>query len=253
MERILDEMDRIGMHPPTLVVEVVPFHLLNVNPWYNIDLYQLLGWSDIPEHLVEITRAGQFGRLLTSRLLPLMIHRDAVLKELWSPTLYVRASERRPVPCIDDAALARLLKGQDDSQEDVERGRKELESYARQYRRHRIGGTSKAAFERVLTRCARQGTRVILVGAPLSSAHREALAPVDAAYRKYMDEIQARFGVSFVDCRAALPDSLFADHHHLKRLEGTVVFSRYLARAILTPFLRDDSWPIRLANRERAQ
>ncbi|HEX3316123.1 MAG TPA: hypothetical protein VHR72_14595 [Gemmataceae bacterium] len=253
MEKILDEMDRIDMHPPTLVVEMVPFHLLDCNAWYNIDLYQVLTWSDIPEHLTEVVRSGQFGRLVASRLLPLVIHSDAILKNLCSPSLYVRETERCPVPIIDDADMARRMDPSGDTPADVERGHKGLESFARQYRRQTIGGTSKAAFERILTRCARHGTRVLLVGAPVTSAHREARAPIEDAYRKYMESVQARFGVSFVDCGAALPDALFADHHHLKRLAGTVVFSRYLAREVLAPWLDGRSPSIRLVSENLAR
>ena len=251
MERVLDEMDRLDMHPPTLVIEMVPFHLLDHNCWYNIQLYQLLTWSDIPRHLAEETRGGQFGRLVVSRTLPLFIHRAAILKDLLSTTLYASPAENNPVPNLEDADLARLLDPNRDTTADAERGRRELESYARNYRRRGIGGTSKATFERILTRCARNGSRVILVGAPLSSAHREALAPVEVAYRKYMERIQSRFGVSFVDCRAAMPDTLFADHHHLKRLEGTVAFSRVLSREVLTPLLLDPTGQARLVHHER--
>jgi hypothetical protein len=251
MERVLDEMDRIGMHPPTVVVEVVPFHLLDVNPWYNVHLYQILTWADLGEHLAELTRGGQFGRMLGARLTPLVIHRYAILKNLLTPTLHAKASERCPVPQIDDAELARLLEPTPNTPDEIEQARSDLEVVARHYRRRRIGGTSTASLERILTRFARHGTRVILVGAPLSSAHREALAPVDAAYCRYMERIQARFGVSFVDCRAALPDALFEDHHHLKRLEGTIVFSRYLAREVLMPLLEDASPPANLVTLER--
>jgi hypothetical protein len=238
MERILDEMDRLDMHPPTLVVEMLPFHLLDRNCWYNIQLYQLLTWKDIPRHLTEEVQSGQFGRLLISRMLPLFIHRDALLKDVLAPTLYASPLENCPVPVLDDAGMARLLDPSRDTPADIERGRKELEAYERNYRRRAIGGTSKATFEKILTRCARHGTRVLLVGPPLSSAHREALAPIEGAFHKYMDQIHGRFDVEFVDCRSVMPDSLFVDHHHLKRLEGTVVFSRYLAREVLGPWLQ---------------
>ncbi len=71
--------------------------------------------------------------------------------------------------------------------------------------------------------------------------------------RDYLDGVSKRYGVTFVDCRAALPDTLFADHHHLKQLEGKIVFSRYLARDVLAPLLRRSSPPIRLVKRERTR
>jgi hypothetical protein len=263
MERYLDEMDRSGMHPPTLVLETVPLNLLSVSPWYYFHLHQWITWSDVPDHLCEAIRSGHFGRLMLTRLVPLYVHRHGICRSVRDVVLAMPAEThaadepmRLIAPAsalaIDDAEMARLLDPSRVTAQDVERGRDGIASHTRQFKNGHIGGgRSTAALERILERCARNGTHVILVCPPLSSAHREACAPVDAEFREYMDRIQVRYGATFVDCRAALPDSLFADHHHLICGSGTVVFSRYLAREVLTPLLREASPPVRLVHQER--
>ena len=257
MEKVLAEMDRIGLYPPTLVVETAPINLLRFNPWYDLHVRQWITWSDLPEHGWELVCDGQFGRLVLARTMPLLVHRYAILKHLCHPPDDADLADPMPpanesTDLMDDAEMTRLLDPRRVTEQDVERGRDGLDTFARHYRRYPFGGgKASAALERILARCAQQGTRVILVGAPLSSTHREASAPVDAAYRECMDDYQARYGVTFVDCQAALPDSLFFDHHHLTQPEGKFVFSRYLAREVLGPCLDGHSPPTRLVNRTK--
>jgi hypothetical protein len=51
-----------------------------------------------------------------------------------------------------------------------------------------------------------------------------------------MHRMEAAYGCSFHDCRASLPDNLFFDHHHVE-CAGTMVFSRLIAKEILTPMI----------------
>src|SRR5262249_16382343 len=151
---------------------------------------------------------------------------------------------------------AHLLNPARVTEKDHVRGCEGLHAVARHYRRFgKIGGKSGAALERILDRCGRKGTRVILIGPALSRAHRESLAPVQEAYLGYIRDLQSRYGVAFVDCSALLPDSLMKDHHHLKVPEGVMAFTHCLSHDLLPPLLKsspEPSTPIRLVNRERA-
>ena len=257
MEKILDEMDRLGIQPPTLLIEVTPFNLLRVNGWYALHLYRWMTWSDIPEHFHDLTMTGDFGRMVTSRTMPLWIHRYHILKTFWGPPVGgglddIADDEEIPADYVHEADIAKLLDPSRVTPDDIVRCADGLGGVERHYRRFpEIGGRAAATLERILTRCAQKGTRVILVSAPLSSAHRQASAPSEEAYFKYMHGLETKFGTPFVNCHSLLPDTLLRDHHHLKLPEGGMVLTRYLSHEYLPPLLKGSSPPIRFVNRER--
>ena len=68
--------------------------------------------------------------------------------------------------------------------------------------------------------------------------HRAKYNPViQGQYEECIKRVRDRYGVTYVECRADLPDHLFCDVFHALP-EGGVVFSCRFAREVLVPFWR---------------
>ena len=116
----------------------------------------------------------------------------------------------------------------------------------RTLRDYEVGGyASVRALERILETCGLMGRKrdsrrfAALVHLPRDSHRRRSMSRIAG----YSDGVAERFGVPFVECRASLPDSLMGDIHHVRMPEGTIVFTRCLARDVLGPWLRGRSTP----------
>ena len=248
------EMRKCGIRPRAVVLEMVPYSLLRVNGWYPTHVARQFELVDLPEYGLELTRSGNLGRFLLARTMPLYIHRYLTVKKLVSPAKIPEREPDGPRNPMTDDEMARLLHPIAAPSKEFRRidgiGAKEME---RAFRNYAVGGASVRAIERILDVCAKDGTRVIVVGSPLSSGYRKAITPdIDDRYRGCLDGFSERFGIPFVDCRAVLPDTLMADIHHVRWPEGAIVFSRYLGREVLGPWLEGRSPPIRLVGHEKS-
>jgi hypothetical protein len=230
MERIVRELRDEGRVPPILLMEVNPISVAWGNRWHDVFINRQLGWTDLPEHAPEFVQTGQFGRFCMARFLPLYVYRRTLLDRLWGTWTgpsWVEAKDE-----LSDEKMKKIL-ATPITEAETAHSAIGVDGVHRDLRTYEIGGSNTRALERMLTECRSLGVHVVLVGSPLSSAHRREIRPeIDAAYREYLASITARFGVPFVDCHKALPDSLFLDHHHTKPLGGQI-FSRLLVDRLL--------------------
>ena len=239
-ERIVQQLRDEHRMPPVLILEVAPISVRWGDRWYDTYISRLLRWQDLPEHALEILRTGQLGRCCIERLIPLYAHRRTILDLLCG---------RQNVPYdldatepLDEATMSRIL-ATPPTPEETARAALGIIAVRNDLRGFKVGGSMTRALERMLDDCRSHGVRVVLVGSPVSSAYRQEVSPeIDAAYRGYLASIRERFDVPFVDCHAALPDSLFKDHHHITSVGGQV-FSRLLVRNLLAPLFEEPSRP----------
>jgi len=236
-EFMLRHLLQKGVRPKLALIEVSPDALHRKNPWMYYHVRRQLCWDDVPAFLPDAVRAKQARRLVLARLLPLYVHRVRMAEEL--------AARRLPVPAPanpygfqgDDLAWAEVL-GVHNNVQHVHRpdwvelgaagARKSLQNYT-------IGGRSPAALERLLCQCREQGIQAILVGVPVTSVHREIYTPaVETAFLSHVERLTRTYACTFVDYRAAVPDRLFWDNHHLLEA-GREVFTRKLTREVIAP------------------
>jgi hypothetical protein len=233
MEGCLHEMLRRGVRPSVVILEIVPQTLMTNNRWYNLHVFRQLRWNDLPEHAVDICRDGQIGRAFLSRCVPLFVYRLYLLEALtggWPTAVPDEIAPRDPT--TEDAMIHRLLPGRHISDRQVARASLGAADIGRDMHGYSIGGGSARALERILAECRRQRIATILVGIPVSSAHRAQITPeVAEPYYAHIRRLCDGYGAVFLDCHDALPDSLFKDHHHTRYPAG-VMFSRLLARRL---------------------
>ncbi len=218
MERMFREMQAAGVRPANLVIETAPYSLLRVNGWYDMPSHSPARMLQHSRARAELIHSDNPGRFVLARFLPLYVHRYAVIKKLCVPAPAVQAEPLGPPNEMTEEQMDRLL----DPKAPVSAKQALIasvgaESMVRPYRDYEVGGNSIRALERILDGCARQGTRVLLVGTPLSASTATLLtAEIDDKYHGYLKGLESRSSASpFVECRSSvLPDSLMADHHH---------------------------------------
>ena len=234
---ILQKLLAEGVRPRLALVEVTPESLNACNTWLNVHVQRQLGWEDLPRFGREIFQANQLLRLVKARLLPLYLHRRQLLRESWEA---VRPESETPAEKIPDAAVAEIVRNlrkepPRSQAAAIQHGASQVPRWLRNYS---VGGTSAAALERVLRRCAEHGVTVVLVAPPVTAAHRAAYTPpIDAAFSAYVTQLAPRHGCRLVSHRDRLPDELFIDNHHLSTAGGRT-WSEIVAAEVLAPAWR---------------
>jgi hypothetical protein len=108
-----------------------------------------------------------------------------------------------------------------------------VHSIRRWLKGYQVGGTAAEACERLIDRCQANGMTVILVGVPLTKAHRDLYTPgIEHGFLTYVEDVADRHGCRFVDYRDRVPDDMFLDNHHVLR-SGGEYFSRILTDEVL--------------------
>jgi lysophospholipase L1-like esterase len=92
--------------------------------------------------------------------------------------------------------------------------------------------TQARALVQTVRTCRALGARVVLIVMPERSTHRS-LMPLEAeqAFKATLEMAFGTYAPPLLDCRASLPDDLFADNVHLNA-EGRAIFSRLVADRI---------------------
>jgi hypothetical protein len=241
MEWLFDELQRRGARPKLVVLEVLPESFQRRNERCRMHVHRHFTWKDLPVFYEDLWHNHQMGQFLRGRLLPLYQHRYAVVKEVaetahvwcggdvhdtlpagpaWrleqEQAVLAKAARRRPRPQVDQVP--------------------DVLSYLRGFE---VGGGNVVALNRVLARCQDAGYAVLLLGPPVSKAHRACYTPaIEAAFRDNVKELECKYACRFVDCRSELLDTLFVDHHH-GAPEGAFIFSCRLAREVLAPVYQE--------------
>jgi hypothetical protein len=231
---LCDESLKAGIRPSVALIEISPETVSRRNPWFGIHLTRQLRWIDVFDALPDVYWSGELSRLLSSRLIPLYLFRS----ELQQWTLDVLGAQFHTPSSGDETPPPHTQTRQ-----------RELPTPARlrlgapvaqkRLRDFQIGGASARALERLIERYTTMGTKLVLVGVPVSSPYRSAYVPsIDAAFLNYMHQLSHTYGIWFVDYRHRLPDELFASAYYTTP-EGRLSFSRHLAREVVIPLWRD--------------
>ena len=238
INRMLDQ----GCRPQLVVLELVPEEVARTNCWTTEHLRRQLTWSDLGEHLRSLMVTGNSGRLLLSRALPAYYFRTEICQAIVfrpEPPVLTAANYEGGEEAEDGSALdwSKLLVPAPAS--DIEaRTRAGIYGLERDLLGYQVGGPSVRALERTITRLQSVGARVVLLGVPLASAHRAVYLPeIEMKFQAYLADLQVEFGVPYIDCRDALPDECFLDHHHAS-FAGAVRFSPHFAEQHLAPLWR---------------
>jgi hypothetical protein len=238
--------------PRLVLLEVSPETLNRCNIWLGLHVRRQLRWDEAPRYFLDACRANQGMRWAGERVNPVYYHREQVWQVLarfakrlaglpeekvqpqttafspagaansglslsWDHLLRVPATPMTP-------ALAEAIRL---SARDI---------LGRMMRNYRLRGSTSAALERTLRFCQNQGIEVVLIGAPLTRAHRETYPPqVRREYHAFLNRVTQQYGCRFVDYSDRLPDHLFVDTHHVS-VVGGVYFSRLLTYELLAPF-----------------
>lgn len=101
-----------------------------------------------------------------------------------------------------------------------------------------IEAATDAAVRALLDRCRQHGIQVVLLQTPESQEYRDWHPPhVRAQSEAYLARISQDYGLPVVDARTWVPDSMFADGHHLM-VDGAEFFSRRLGQEVLEPLVQ---------------
>jgi hypothetical protein len=243
-ERVLDDFLRDGYRPKLVVVEVDPGTLAGRDNWLYTHALNVLDWRDVPEAGLALCRNHRIIYMVRGRLLPLYLHNYQIRKEatvvlksllgcghaaadIDPPVPPAVTADPKPPP-MTPAARANMEQG------GVDMG-KETRDY-------HLQGVGTSRLERLLTRCQSCGIAVLLVRVPVSSPQRRGItAEVNAAFLEYIKTLTVRHGCCFTDCRNRIPDSYFADGHHVYP-EGGIYFSRRFAAKELAPWWHDGGY-----------
>lgn len=240
MEFVFREILQRGVCPKLLVVEASPEFLNRHNGSYSLHVARQIKWGDIPDHWSGLIEGNAFQRLLLDRLLPLYRHRYHLLKQAgraFAPLDGEYALAPRHGMSDTEVATLRAAFDRPLTPEHLER----INHSGGLLKRYELG-VSCRSLERILDLCREHDIRPLLVGAPVSSYFRaEYAGAIQNCYQEFLDRLQTRCPFRYVECRDALPDHLFVDSIHAKAPEGTIVFSRFLARQAIGPMLQADS------------
>ncbi len=247
-ERLLDRMLRAGHRPAMLVLEVSPEHFSRRSPMLSQQVIRQMTWADLPSYLPDACLYTPMMRLLSSRLMPLYMHRYQIRKQAVESILAPLTGTRaQPAPA--ESAAAPCLEPNLDNLPAAEPAPPPplgltpavpavalVSDWLRDYQ---LGPVVTTALERLLARCRAERIDVLLVGVPVMAGHRAQYKPeIDAVYLGYVHSLIARYGCRFVDFRDRVPDYGFRDALHTNDT-GSVYFSHLLGREVLIPLWRE--------------
>src|SRR5262245_15087548 len=81
-EFLYDRLRRRGHRPDWVLVEVSPETLNCPNTWMAGHVVRQLGWAELPTHIGDAIRTNSGPRYLGARLLPGLVHREAITTAL---------------------------------------------------------------------------------------------------------------------------------------------------------------------------
>jgi hypothetical protein len=241
-EHLLGKLREQGVKPAQVIVEVSPETLNDRNLWLDQHAYRQLTWADTFAYTTDMIRSGHYIRFWRSRLIPLYIHRDQIVRR----AVLSLASEGNAQASKQTILMPPLQ--EDDIRwgdprlktDPVLRTEAGLDNIRRWLKHYRVGGAAAASLERIMQSCEKDGIPVLLVGVPVTVAHRNLYRPdIETAFLQHMRQVtQSHPHTRFLDLRAAIPDVGFSDNHHLTP-DGAKQFSRLLTDKALLPQLRE--------------
>jgi hypothetical protein len=225
-------LKREGLKPDWVVVELMPA-LLTAR--YERFFCTSITAGELPDLARYISGRRAVGCYAKLHLLPGYKNRTGLLRSV-APSWVVPGGADDPEANID--ALGgegkRIRPHMPDAERRAEDARVSA-GYAQILANFAVDPGADRAFRDLLRACRDDGTGVVVVRTPESTAFRaayrpEALAAVDA----YAAGLTREFGVPVVDARRWLPDEEFEDGHH-PLLAGQRAFTDQLHREVLVP------------------
>ncbi len=252
-ERFLQDLLKRGARPRYLLIEVLPEGVNQRIGWLCTYSLQFLRWGETPAYLQDLIVTNNMLRFVGTRLTPLYMYRDQIRHQVAEEAAEWYEGRRaaalppssgpapRKIELFQKSLAAQLRANHIDP---IQATRADIDVVRRFVRDYRPGGNAAAALERLLATCQAHGIQPILLGVPLSGAHREIYTPeIEAAFQAYIAEVERKYSCRFLDYRAALPDTVFLDHHHAN-IEGGERFSERIAVEVLAPLWSGQSHPI---------
>jgi hypothetical protein len=247
-ERLLERMLSTGRRPTLLVLEISPEQLNRRSPLVEQQVIRQMTWTDLPRYLSDAYQYTRVMRLLSSRLLPMYIHRYQIRKQTLGripdaltgsgpqPFPPVPPADPLPQPNLHDLPPAEPIPVGLPAEASFEPGLAPMMKWLREYE---LSPVVTSALERLLLRCNTERIDVLLVGVFTMKGHRELITPkIEATYRAYVHSLSEKYGCRFVDYRDRVPDLGFGDPLHVNDVGGDY-FSRILAREALIPLWRE--------------
>jgi hypothetical protein len=252
-ERVLRDLLDRGLRPRIAVIEIAPEGVNHRNGWLGRYVLQFPCWHDAPAHLKDLILTGTALRFAGTRFVPLYVYREPIrrrLAVLADDCCHGRRPGTTAAPLGEYGFAPTTARRDQEILEAYHRSQQrdaatitglDLDDAERSLRDYRPGGNTAASLERLLRACRAHGIEPVLIGMPLSSAHRRLYtSAVEAAYRAHLAGLMQTYGCRFVDLRDALPDTMFLDHHHVT-IAGRETFSRRFAAELLVPMWQQGS------------
>lgn len=228
MEFLTDKLLAADIRPSIAVIELLPEVLARRNLWLHFHLARQFRWPEVWKTLPEAYRSGKLSTVIAARIMPVYLFRGELQRwalQVLNPSSSPSTLEGENTPPRQQAPV-----DADTLQEGAVKARRILRDF-------KIGGLSAQALERLLERLRISGAIVVLVGPPITSPYRRAhQAPVEAAFLSYMQRLGEKYGARFFDYRDRLADDRFYTRYYATT-DGSVHFSRLLAREVLVPLL----------------
>lgn len=239
-ENTLEQVLRQGLRPKLVLLEISPEFVSARNAWLEYHVDRHLRWDHVPRFWRDVWGQGQGGKWLEERLLPWYVHRKGYWNA-WGDWATLAWRAWRGGGTLQDARRDWERTLDLDNRSRIEIGQPRTEAVLKTLRSNlepfRPGGATARSLNRILTRCRRMGIAVVLVAPPLRSDHRQLYtADVEAAFRRYLDQLGEYYHVQFWDGRTALADERFLDNQHADA-QGAREFSRRLCSQ---PILREE-------------
>jgi hypothetical protein len=254
-EVVFQQLLARDVRPQWLVVEVSPETLNTTLPFMRENAARVLKWNDLSEHSSAIVKSRAGWIYLESRLVPIYTHRRELVRTgkrglgyklsqppanpAPKPASGAPPAPGRPVEAGEPAApqLAPMSNEEALLKASQFGASTEVRRWLRNYT---IGGMAPAALERLLSRCRDEQVKVVLLGIPACTAHRQEFTPaIEQEYLSYIERLVREFGCRFVDARDWVPDALYEDALHLRGVDGAGYFTRRFTRDVLLNLPRD--------------
>lgn len=240
-EFVWKELWQQGARPKVILLEMCPEQVNHLNDWLKLHVMRQIRWDDVASYALETCRTGHALRLVQARFMPLYTHRYELVRTTKNSVQAWLMPEEQAPPTPESEEFrdcsqfaAKQLPVPADARRETMSG---LHGAERGLRRYRPGGTSVQALERMLKFWQQQDITVVLLGVPLSKAHRDLYTPsIETQFRAYAQRLESTYGCKYVDCRDQVPDFLFKDNHHATG-RGGQYFTQRFTREVLIPTL----------------
>ncbi|MCC7349028.1 MAG: hypothetical protein IT446_00530 [Phycisphaerales bacterium] len=214
---MLNQLLSVDCHPRIAVIEISPETVNRFVPWMKFHILRQLTRLQTIESIPDAAQSRAMDRVMTSLFFPLFRHNVQLTGWLFADVAEMLSGhEGEGLPWVFPDPKKQM-------------GQSNETDYFKWFKRYEIAGIQPRKFEELLGLCRSNNIQPVLVGIPVSSHHRAFYTPaVEKKYKDFVGRLQREYGCAFVDYAGEIPDTMFADHHHLNEA-GNAYFSDRLA------------------------